>query len=246
MNLRMFSFTVLMFLFGFYPCSPVFAAEYTVITHADLKQMVQQDQRMFLLIDARNPEEYQEAHIPGAINIPEKKFSHYEGMLPSDKNTKLVFYCNGVKCGKSKKSAKKARKLGYKNIFVYAEGMPVWEEMGHYFYKGPNYEKRIETTKLSPTELKKLMDTETDMIQIVDVRDKEEYNEDHIPNSLNLPLKDFAQGSGILDKKKKIIVYCNSGGRSYGAYIKLKRLGYKKIYQSIFADWKEQDMPVSN
>jgi len=220
------------------------AAEYQIIDHAALKNMIDQELRQFLLIDARNPEEYKEAHIPGAINIPEKEFSRFTGLLPADKGAQLVFYCNGVKCGKSKKSAQKALELGYTNVNVYAEGMPVWEETGYPFYRGADYEKRIETTKIRPMELQKLVESRDETIQIVDVRDKEEYAEGHIPGAVNLPLDEFAQGSDILDKNKRIIVYCNSGGRSYGAYRKLMRLGYKDIYQAIFADWKDKGLPV--
>lgn len=221
------------------------AGEYKGIGHGELKRLIDQDLREFVLVDARNPEEYKEAHIPGAINIPEKNFSRFTGILPANKNSMLIFYCNGVKCGKSKKLAKKAMELGYTKVLVYAEGMPVWEEMGYSFYQGADYEKRIETTKLSPHELNILMKSGSESIQIVDVRYKEEFSEGHIPGSVNLPLGEFALGSDMLDKKKKIIVYCNSGGRSYGAYRKLMRLGFKNIYQVIFADWKEQGLPVS-
>ena len=217
---------------------------YRIIGHAELKAKIEADQRNFLLVDARNPEEYREAHIPGAINIPQKHLADYLGLLPSDKNSEIIFYCNGLKCGKSKKAAKKAVKFGYTNVWVYAEGMPVWEERGYEFYKGANYEKKIETTKIAPLALKKLMDDQPDSLTVVDVRDPEEFAEGHIPGAINLPLENFASGSGVLDKKKEIVVYCNSGGRSYGAYRKLMKLGYKNIAQAIFADWKEAGLPV--
>jgi len=218
--------------------------KYQVIGHAALKEKTDSDLRDFLLIDSRNPEEYREAHIPGAINIPQKKMAEMLGVLPGDKNTQIIFYCNGVKCGKSRKAADSAVDLGYTNVWVYAEGMPVWEEMGYSFYKGGDYEKRIETTKIAPVELQNLLETESGSITVVDVRDPEEFAEDHIPDAINLPLNNFASGSGILDKDKKIVVYCNSGGRSYGAYKKLIKLGYKNIYQTIYADWKEAGLPV--
>jgi hypothetical protein len=50
-----------------------------------------------------------------------------------------------------------AAELGYNNLFVLHEGMPVWEEKGYAVYAGPDYEKRIETTKITPQELKILM-----------------------------------------------------------------------------------------
>lgn len=220
------------------------AADYGVIDHKEMKNLVDSDTHNFMLVDARNPEEYREAHIPGAVNMPQKKFDDFVGLLPADKTMMLIYYCNGIKCGKSKKAAKQAIALGYTNVHVYAEGMPVWEEVGYSFYKSGDYEKPIETTKITATELNGLLETQPEKIQIVDVRDPEEYAEGHIPGAINCPLKDFALQSAIIDKKKKVFVYCNGGGRSYKAYRKLMRLGYKDIAQTLFADWKEAGLPV--
>ena len=222
-----------------------FASEYSIIDNAGLKGLVDADTHNFLLVDSRNPEEYREAHIPGAINIPEKHFAKLAGLLPADKNMQLIFYCNGIKCGKSKKAAEQASQRGYTNIFVFAEGMPVWEELGYSFYKSGDYEKRIETTKISPVDLQELAALHPETLQIVDVRDAEEFAEGHIPEAINCPLNTFAATSEILDKEKKVVVYCNSGGRSYGAYIKLMKLGYKNIAQAIFSDWKEAGLQVA-
>ncbi|PLX86772.1 MAG: sulfurtransferase [Desulfuromonas sp.] len=220
------------------------AAGYGTIDHLVMKTLVDADARNFVLVDARNPEEYRESHIPGAINIPQRSFGDFTGLLPANKNVMLIFYCNGVKCGKSKKSAKQALALGYTNVHVYAEGMPVWEEIGYSFYKSGDYEKPIETSKLVPMDLQQLMEVQPEKIQVVDVRDPEEFAEGHIPGAINCPLKDFALQSGMIDKKKKVVVYCNAGGRSYKAYRKLMRLGYKDIAQSLFADWKAEGLPV--
>jgi len=216
---------------------------YELIDTAGLKNLIDSGEEI-TVVDARNPEEYQEVHIKGAISIPEKKFSEHLRLLPTDKSVKVVFYCNGVKCGKSKKAAEKALEIGYKNVLVYAEGMPVWEENGMPIYAGPDYEKRIETTKIVPADLDQLIKSGADTFTVVDVRDAEEFKEGHIPGAINIPVATFASQSEILDKEKKIIVYCNSGGRSYNAYRKLLKLGYKDINQAIFADWKEQGLPV--
>ena len=221
-----------------------YKAGYILINSEQLKELVDSKAEDLLVVDARNPEEYQEVHIPRAINVPEKQFAEYKHLLPQDKKARVVFYCNGIKCGKSKKAAKKAVEEGYKNILVYAEGMPVWEEMNYPIYAGPDYEKKIETTKLSPQELKALIDKGADDLTIVDVRDEAEFAEGHIPGAINIPVSRFAAESGKLDKKKKIVVYCNSGGRSYLGYRKLMKLSYKNIYQTLFADWKEAGLAV--
>jgi len=216
---------------------------YGLIDTGNLKELLERDAEV-PVYDARSPEEYQEVHIKEAQNLPQKQFEKFSSLLPQDKSRLIVFYCNGVKCGKSKKAAKKALALGYLNVLVYAQGMPVWEEKGMPIYAGPNYEQRIETTKISPMDLSTLLRTKRDSVTLVDVRDPEEFAEGHIPGAINIPAATFASQSGTLDKKKQIIVYCNSGGRSYNAYRKLIKLGYKTINQAIFADWKEAGFPV--
>ena len=215
-----------------------------IVTAEDLKAIIDTAGKPFIVIDARNPEEYQEVHIKGAINVPVNKFQDFKHLLPMDKSVKLIFYCNGVKCGKSKRAAKKAAEEGYTNINVFAAGMPVWEEKGYPIYAGPDYEKHIETTKLTPTELQDLLKKDGAGVTVVDVRDPQEYKEGHIPGAINIPSEVFAAKSDTLDKEKKIVVYCNSGGRSYNAYRKLMKLGYENIYQSLYYDWKQQGLPI--
>lgn len=217
---------------------------FKTVTTDQLKMMMD-DKKDFVLIDTRTREEFQEAHIAQAVNIPEKNFEEQASLLPKDKDELIVLYCNGVKCGKSKKAAKKAEGMGYRNIVVYAEGFPVWEERGYKIVPGPEYSKKIETTRISPSELKKLIDAHAGGYVLVDVRDEVEFKEGHIPTAINIPVETFASRSDILPKEKTIIVYCNSGGRSYNAYRKLMKLAYPSIAQAIFAEWKEAEMAVA-
>jgi len=217
--------------------------EFKVITTDQLKAMLD-EKKDIVLIDSRTKEEYQEAHIAGAISIPEKNFDENISLLPQNKDSLVIFYCNGVKCGKSKKAAVKADARGYKNILIYSEGFPVWEEKGFKIVPGPDYEKKIETTKVRPGELKTLIESKAGDIVIVDVRDESEFKEGHIPTAINIPVETFALRSEALPKEKKIIVYCNTGGRSYSAYRKLMKLAYPSIGQTLFAEWKEAGLTI--
>ncbi len=245
---RFIKIVLIAFMFAIFTMTAALSAqatetEFTVITTDQLKAMLD-GKKEFTLIDARSQEEFQEAHIPGAISIPEKKFDEMTSLLPTDKNARLVFYCNGVKCGKSKRTAKKAEAAGYKNILIYGEGFPVWEEKNQKIVAGPEYAKKIETTKLKPAELKKLIDANKQDFVLVDVRDESEYQQGHIPTAINIPAETFASKQGDLPKEKKIIVYCNTGSRSYLAYRKLIKMDYKNIYQTLFVDWQEAGYPI--
>ncbi len=52
--------------------------------------------RKVALIDTRTPEEYQQAHIPGAISIMPEQMASAKGKLPKDKTTPIIFYCRGM------------------------------------------------------------------------------------------------------------------------------------------------------
>jgi rhodanese-related sulfurtransferase len=134
--------------------------------------------------------------------------------------------------------------MGYKNLFVYSEGMPVWEEFDYPSIKGPKYEARVDTVKISVPDLAALIKSGAKDFVIVDVRDEPEYAEGHIPGAVNIPVATFASKSSMLDKKKTIIVYCNGGERSNKAYRKLMKLDYKKRFQSHFTDWKEAGQEI--
>ena len=65
---------------------------------------------------------------------------------------------------------------------------------------------------------------------LLDVRTREEYNEYHIPDSLNIPLQNIAEVTRrIPANNTPIFVHCLSGGRSGQAVSFLKNSGYKNV-----------------
>ena len=217
---------------------------FPVITTERLKALVDEKKGGFIILDVRTIPEFEEAHIPGAINIPEKSFAADAEKILPDKSAHLIIYCSGVKCGKSTRTAKIAVNMGYSNILIYNDGFPVWEEKGYTFVPGPNYEKKIETTKISPAELKQLIDAGSKDIIIIDARDESEYKEGHIPTAINIPADRIASKQDSLPKDKTLVIYCNAGSRSYMAYRRLMRMEYKKLKQTLFSDWKNANLPV--
>lgn len=95
------------------------------------------------LIDARVANEYVEAHIKGAKNVPYKeksaKATNFDAAqdsfdlskLPSDKSGAIVFYCNAGECWKSYKASIAALKAGYKKVFWFRAGFPEWKAKGY-------------------------------------------------------------------------------------------------------------------
>lgn len=73
-------------------------------------------------------------------------------------------------------------------------------------------------------EYQKLM--EENPYVIIDVRTKEEYQEEHIQNAINIPYDELEEKISI-SKDQMIFVYCRSGSRSKIAYETLTNLGYQ-------------------
>ncbi len=82
------------------------------------------------LLDVRFAQEYAIAHIPGSINLYEKELERITQAYP-DKATRMVLYCNGPFCGKSKRLSEQLVKLGYTNVRRYQLGLPVWRALGN-------------------------------------------------------------------------------------------------------------------
>ena len=65
---------------------------------------------------------------------------------------------------------------------------------------------------------------------LLDVRTKEEYEEGHIPGSINVELDYINTVKDVIkDKESKIYLYCRSGHRSGIALNAMKELGYTDL-----------------
>ncbi len=78
----------------------------------------------FILVDVRDPFEFAEGHIPGAINIPSNTFAAGSAVLEKDRL--IIVYCKSG--GRSYTAFRKLQKLDYPKI---AQAISAdWEEAG--------------------------------------------------------------------------------------------------------------------
>jgi phage shock protein E len=67
-------------------------------------------------------------------------------------------------------------------------------------------------------------------VRLLDVRSHSEYQQGHIPGSVNLPIDRAMEIKRLVpDKNTRLFVYCQSGGRSQMACEQFARLGYSDI-----------------
>ena len=65
--------------------------------------------------------------------------------------------------------------------------------------------------------------------RVVDVRLPSEWQDGHVPGSLNLPLQDLEGGLAGLERDERIVVHCQSGYRSSIAASLLERHGFSRL-----------------
>lgn len=76
-----------------------------------------------VLVDVRTPEEYRQAHIPGALLIPNDEISRTAGRLLPDKDAAILMYCRSG--SRSWSAAHRLAALGYTNVYDFG-GIVDW------------------------------------------------------------------------------------------------------------------------
>jgi rhodanese-related sulfurtransferase len=86
------------------------------------------DANAAMIVDVREPNEWEEAHIPGAILMPLSTFD--PAQIPDPGAKHLVFHCrSGRRCGMA---AEKAVAAGYKGVIKRMEGgFLAWSAAGY-------------------------------------------------------------------------------------------------------------------
>jgi len=200
-------------------------AGFKLIKTEELKKKVDSKEKL-VIIDALPGPLHKMGYISGAISIPDGLFSKMSDKLPKDKSTLLVFYCLGPKCVLSKNSAKKAIKLGYKNVMVYNEGLPAWRKRG---YK-VEVEQKLEKVKIpyiTPEQFKNAQDK----YFVVDIMYENNFKKGYIKGSIHIILDDVESNLSKFPKDKPILIIDHSNKLDKIACWILHSKGYKNLFR---------------
>lgn len=77
----------------------------------------------YIILDVRTPEEYEEKHITGAVNLPNETIGTEEITQLPDKEQLILVYCRSG--NRSKQASQKLADLGYTNIVEFG-GIKDW------------------------------------------------------------------------------------------------------------------------
>ena len=108
-------------------------------------------------------------------------------------------------------------------------------------------EAKKKITEISPREA--AAKSKSGQAAIVDVREKDEWDEEHIPDAVHMSrgLLELEIENQFPDRNVMIICHCGGGGRSALAAESLQKLGYKNVRSMAggFKAWKVAGLPAT-
>lgn len=90
------------------------------------------DRPDLVILDNRREGDFAAGHIEGAIRLIDTDITGPEvlaGVVPGP-DTPVLFYCNGLSCGRAANAVEMAVGWGYSGVHYYALGMTEWAELG--------------------------------------------------------------------------------------------------------------------
>jgi glyoxylase-like metal-dependent hydrolase (beta-lactamase superfamily II)/rhodanese-related sulfurtransferase len=188
-----------------------------------------------LVVDVRTDVQFDDAHIPGAICNPAVRagFGTKLGWL-AEVAADIVLV--GRDDDDARRAAALAAAVGVRSVTGYlAGGMTSWRE-----------EKRptAGTPRIDVDELHE----RAGAVQILDVRERSEWDERHIPGSVLAPYHDIRGVPEGIDPARPVAVICSSGQRSAVAASLLGRLGVARVIhvaEGGVGTWAERGWPVA-
>lgn len=92
------------------------------------QQLLAADTNNFVIVDVRTPEEFQQGHVPNAINIALSEIIDNPAILTFSKGKPIILYCrSGYRAGKA---ADALKNHGYQNLRHLDGDMQGWLKAG--------------------------------------------------------------------------------------------------------------------
>ncbi len=119
---KLLPFVLSIMLFSSCTSSDGSSNSYRQISMGEAVKMMK-NEKNYIILDVRTPEEYLEGHIPGAINVPNEEIGTAEISKLPDKSQLILVYCRSGR--RSKEASQKLLGLGYTNIVEFG-GINDW------------------------------------------------------------------------------------------------------------------------
>ena len=186
-----------------------------MINNFDFKEIIENDEKNYIILDARENLEYENGNLPGSLHI---RFADLRAGkwidVPGDKNI-IVLCWSGIR-GKEVAEFLRTKKI----VASYLEdGAKGWYDFG-----GEWSGNIMFADKYNEEKYRIVYDTEEEGAVLVDCREPYKYNQDHIVGSFNIPIMhtssvEFVKVFSQVPSGAKVITVCDSYVNCFDAKI---------------------------
>ena len=191
-----------------------------------------------VLVDAREPREFDAAHVPGSINVTATKgaVGTRAAWVVEPEAEVLIAAATDAE---AERVGRLLEAVGFQDVGGYlAGGLAAWQDAGLEIGTTPALDIRGLAERL-----------EADAVALLDVRDQNEWDEGHVEGSLHVPYHELRLGppAGLQTNGKPLVVACSVGNRSSIAASLLKRAGVADVVhvaEGGIADLEDAGIPL--
>jgi glyoxylase-like metal-dependent hydrolase (beta-lactamase superfamily II)/rhodanese-related sulfurtransferase len=192
-----------------------------------------------LIVDVRTDLQFDEAHIPGAVAITALHAGFGTKLAwVADRDQEIVIV--GRDDEEGRRAARLATAVGIRKLGGFlGGGMTAWRAEDR-------EAARIE--RLRADELYERTQQDPDL-QILDVREQDEWDRGHIPGSIHVPYHDIHSMPDEVDPERPVAAICASGQRSAVAASLIARFGGERVVHVVdggVGTWQRAGHPVES
>jgi hydroxyacylglutathione hydrolase len=189
-----------------------------------------------LVVDVRTELQFDEAHITGSVSVTALRagFGSRLAWLADAGQSVLIV---GRDDDEARAAVELAAAVGVERVAGYLHGgMTAWREERRDVERTP----RITVDELH---------ARRDELQVLDVRERDEYEEAHIPGSVLTPYHDLREIPDGIDPERPVAVICASGQRAAVGASLLRRHGAREVWHVVDGGvpaWRRAGYPVED
>jgi glyoxylase-like metal-dependent hydrolase (beta-lactamase superfamily II)/rhodanese-related sulfurtransferase len=191
-----------------------------------------------LVVDVRTELQFDEAHIPGAVCVTARR-AGFGSKLAWLARPEQPIVLVGRDDADAVEAAQLAGAVGLRNLAGYLTGgMTSWRE------------EKLDVDRVERMTVPELHDrwrSDGEGLQVLDVRERREWDNGHIPGSVHVPYHDIADVPDGIDPDKPVAVICGSGQRSAVAASLVQAFGGRQVIHVVDGGvplWKREGWPT--
>lgn len=254
----------------------------------ELYKRIRDKDPTIMILDVRREDEYAKEHIPSAVSLPlarviesmdplvlARLFSSIGLDITDDERYVIVY--DDTFGALASRVAWTLEYLGYDRVSLLSVTYSIWKDLGFEVGQGVNSSISSNSNSNSSSNsnpsingsiladyeyIKGVVEGKVTKSRLLDVRERLNYLDHHIPNAINIPWKAFSAEDRILKSKEEIsrllsnrkvsindevVVYCGSVGTLSGlSYYALRLAGYSnvRLYAKSLKEWRSLNLPL--